>query len=787
MIQKINIGQKKTALDPRNPQSDEAFFAEEFNAMIAAFNANAEFALLAGATLNAKSFDVYPNINEDQAPAINALLNLAATLKVKTVVFPAGTYTILSQITKPPGVELLGAGQDTTIFDATGASFSNFPNEAVIYATGSYQLIGKLSGSTLRFAGKQIICDTDVTLKKGDIICVSDATDFSYNAARAYYREGEYLTVSADVTNAKVIPVDTHNYGNYPNASATSIYKMNFNTGGIGNLTVKAMVLTDQMQRMNCITMEYCGYSFVRNVKALNATSSCLRTSACYKMAIENVSNHKFDSIVIENGSTSYGLSINGQSITVKDSDFFGYRHGITFTGSTSFMPSRFCTVTGCKCTSGVLSGMDCHGNAEYIYIVDNHHFDGLMLAGGNIVVRNNTIYNFPLRGAIEFRELKNLNFTIDNNRIVITNVPATSSTVVVIDEGTTDPTVGNKFFFRKNTIIDATDTGATKRIDLQHRSASSNIEFYIEDNIFEFTKLGSAAIAAYTINVTGASVTNKIGAVYFRNNKVSGQKTLLKNVDNVHVSGGLFENTIDTALEASDFQNMYMDGAKFNNWGKDYSFVISTGGMFVFNGNFGKTAAASARAYAVVNVNDVYEGMNAFKFPADVFKTGVANTYQFAAGTNPIVTAPIEQAATKLTGTRFYNSSWSDGNFSASKTGDGNFTTYWNASDSIGQVYTGFEFGTPKIIKRFGYAPRPNAGNNEHLRIRGAKLQGSNTSNADGFVDLFTIPMDEVPPENPTACKYVDITDQTPYKYVRVLFAAGMKGNASELEFWGY
>jgi hypothetical protein len=111
-----------------------------------------------------------------------------------------------------------------------------------------------------------------------------------------------------------------------------------------------------------------------------------------------------------------------------------------------------------------------------------------------------------------------------------------------------------------------------------------------------------------------------------------------------------------------------------------------------------------------------------------------------------------------------------------ADKAFDGSTGSYFEARDVSG-CYVGMELGDGNVaVTRVRY--RPRAG--QAARMTGGKIQGSTTSQTEGYADLHTIGM--LANDNP-----VDVpVPGTPYKFVRYLGPANSNCVISEMEVHG-
>jgi hypothetical protein len=136
-----------------------------------------------------------------------------------------------------------------------------------------------------------------------------------------------------------------------------------------------------------------------------------------------------------------------------------------------------------------------------------------------------------------------------------------------------------------------------------------------------------------------------------------------------------------------------------------------------------------------------------------------------------------ITNQLVQVTGTPFgKNPPWAPGG-EFDKAFDGNINTFYDYSQANGG-YTGLDLGegNQTVVKEVRYYPR--AGYTS--RMVGGKIQGSNTSLTEGFVDLYTITST---PE--LGWNVAEINNETTYRYIRYVSPNGGYGNIAEMEFY--
>ena len=130
-----------------------------------------------------------------------------------------------------------------------------------------------------------------------------------------------------------------------------------------------------------------------------------------------------------------------------------------------------------------------------------------------------------------------------------------------------------------------------------------------------------------------------------------------------------------------------------------------------------------------------------------------------------------------KLQGTSIGSPGSYDGISTSDKALDGNLTTYFDATSADGQ-WVGLDLGSAMVVSTVKFAPRTTMGS----RMIGGKIQGSNSADFAGAVDLYTvtsIPTDGI-------LTIAALTNAAAYRYVRYLSPNAGWGNIAEVEFYG-
>lgn len=130
-----------------------------------------------------------------------------------------------------------------------------------------------------------------------------------------------------------------------------------------------------------------------------------------------------------------------------------------------------------------------------------------------------------------------------------------------------------------------------------------------------------------------------------------------------------------------------------------------------------------------------------------------------------------------QLTGTVIGTAgSYANSQWTVDKVFDGNLTTFFDAPTASG-AWAGLDLGTANVISQIRFCPRSGQAG----RMTGGVFQGSNSSDFSGAVTLFTVsgtPTDGV-------MTIQNISNSTPFRYVRYLSPTNGWCNIAEVSFW--
>ena len=296
-------------------------------------------------------------------------------------------------LTLRDGVYLTGRG-----IGATTLKVQNITGSGSISALPGLGTTVSTNSRTITFASAH-------GLQAGDVFCIYDTTDYSFNTARVYYRAGEFCKVRTVVSSTQVT-ITQPTYASYSTGAARQLYKLNPIRTGVSDMTVECSTGSTG------IFVEFGSDLEFHNLKMSGSDVSHLTIARCYDVAISRVS--AFDHQV-ENG-TNYGITVsNSQRIRIDNVDLETRRHGLVTGHSGS--PSQPCLVpvrdlivsnsyiNGLSDVAGIC-GNNLHGNAEFVRYVNCTFPSGSNPAGDNIEYRACTFGSAAWGCAVQCMEM---------------------------------------------------------------------------------------------------------------------------------------------------------------------------------------------------------------------------------------------------------------------------------------------------------------------------------------------------------------------------------------------
>lgn len=329
-------------------------------------------------TVSVRDFGAVGDGATDDTTAFTLAVAAVATSGAGLYV-PAGTYKITNVIASTGHLNMFGDGE-SSILDFSGTTSS----ASGITVSGDLTQIEAISSASLY--GSTVVFASAPSLVTGDVFVIYDRVDYSWNAARAYYRAGEWCQCrSVDGVNARLTnPL----YDGYT-AADVDVYRLESNTVSFRNLRVVGGSGIGGL-----IKVSLCDRPVFENVSGYNENYQVVEIDRCYRVAVDNCN-------LYNKGTTSddYGLVIsNCQNFRVTGGDFYGRRHAIAIGGgdAAGAVTNRNLRIIGATLSNDLLSGIasaDFHGNVQDCYYQDCTIYNGASWSGMDVGYDNCTIY----------------------------------------------------------------------------------------------------------------------------------------------------------------------------------------------------------------------------------------------------------------------------------------------------------------------------------------------------------------------------------------------------------
>jgi hypothetical protein len=536
-------------------------------------------------SVNVKDFGAVGDGVADDAPSIQAAVSSGA----KHVHIPAGTYKILSTISAPSGVSLTGDGISATLLDGSGATFANLTNgKHIIVGNATLTQLPAL-GTNAAKGDSTLTFSSTPSLAVGDVIVIYNPTDSSWNAARTYYRAGEFARVA--LVNGSTVTLQGRVVDDYL-TSAVNVYKFTgAGSSHLANFSLKGLNATNT-NSIQGIEFYRCVDSSIENVRVTNCSYIQIGFRQCFNMRASGVTCEE-DFVVGAGGGTDYGLAItNSQNVFVSDSYFSATRHGVTVGGASSVgdVTNRFVRITSSYIGSTTGSNAaDFHGNTEYASYDNCVIVGGVGGCGGDYIkITNNQILGPYVTNqvAIQCSEWRGCNFEFSSNYIW-TNQDAGSNRGTFIDVGGNGNVIhsntvkGGHIFITGNTLetSNSTENFQSTPVVIYQRGyvGSEPIYITIENNTIiapPMARKGAILIRRLSgIPYECVSLcNNKLHGygIYVYDSEASGTRRVAKNVN---ASGNYIKGSDGwgiTVQEVSDFvsvTNNLLDNSGFGIW----------------------------------------------------------------------------------------------------------------------------------------------------------------------------------------------------------------------------
>lgn len=228
-----------------------------------------------------------------------------------------------------------------------------------------------------------------------------------------------------------------------------------------------------------------------------------------------------------------------------------------------------------------------------------------------------------------------------------------------------------------------------------------------------------------------------------------------------------------------------------------DIKFNLTSGKVTVISDGASSDIAMyldSDSLHAIVAPQSIKAGVQLFKATVDdlAYNFKLSNNQHFEAGTHYTFELIIDKQSgippsvgNKLTGdiigTRYSvdytTSARSETVNTKANLFDGDLTTFF-ASYERSNTWAGLDLGTPHVITRIGYAPRPT----QPSRVVTALIEGANKPDFSDALPIYII--SEAAPENEMT--YADVSCSRGFRYVRYVTPNDKRCNLAELEFYG-
>lgn len=260
----------------------------------------------------------------------------------------------------------------------------NFGANGRLTFSGDANLISKPLANIIRGTNTFTIAHFG-QIKRGDLLCVFNPTNGSFNPTRDYYKAGEYVEV-ARVDGDTIIVLGKF-YENY-NATAVDVYKITPVSIDLSKLNI----VVDEANPNPAIKITFGRDCVVSEPKSSGGMYQNIAIDRCYNTTIYgNATSCMAD--VTANG-LQYGIAVyNSQKGRIIGGNYNASRHGIAFGGGSPIcsVPCRNWRVIGASVQNWGSTGVgaaDMHGNCVDVQYVDSQ-LDGAYMAGKNNKIKN--------------------------------------------------------------------------------------------------------------------------------------------------------------------------------------------------------------------------------------------------------------------------------------------------------------------------------------------------------------------------------------------------------------
>ncbi len=328
----------------------------------------------------------------------------------RPVELQAKVYALTERLDIPGNVVINGNG---ATLDGSATAAGGFTDGVMVqFQPGTITDLADTS-ATITKGTQTITLAAAPSLARGDVIIISDETDFSYSAFRSNYRAGEFAIVQS-VSGSNITTMGRV-YADY--SAGMKVAKQS--SGRLVVRDLKVVAPSDSAVQTFAVRVDNSNYPLFENVEIAGGSYTSLSLRKCYGAAIVNC--HLSEDGVSDFGG-DYALAIvNSQSVKVTGGTYRAARHAITIGGNAEprSVVSRDIVVSGVLTDSNsTIQSIDTHGNAEYVVFTNSVFRNGVKLSGNFNRVSNNTILSVGGGVAILVSEASGLDLMIDGNTI---------------------------------------------------------------------------------------------------------------------------------------------------------------------------------------------------------------------------------------------------------------------------------------------------------------------------------------------------------------------------------
>lgn len=388
------------------------------------------------------------------------------------------------------------------------------------------------------------------SLDQGDILCIYNPINGSFNAHRESYRSGEYIGVST--SDGNMVTLDGTTRDIYPPGS--KIYKLSFTktniTGMIKAINIGIPAVCYGLQVRSNANANYTGLEvYLKNgthAVSLNRNINCTGKSM----------------IVYQSGLTGLGLDYGLVQAGNQNCDFEGWfhaeRHGHTSgtDGSAGIAVCRDLRVGGRVTTTGAggVPAMDYHGDAEFCKCWG--YLQGTSLGGHKTTIESGSqvVSHANNAFAVSYAELLSTDHIASGISIVGRGTPSGGRGVVDVGGNsnviTGATTIGGNFDFTNST-IESDTTGPV--LSIRNRGAAVVFGVILEG-------IASDCPSASTLLAGTAVSGSSMGFVSFNNLSWGDGLSLDTNTE---VKGAILKGVVNINYTTS--QNIFTSGVTFS------------------------------------------------------------------------------------------------------------------------------------------------------------------------------------------------------------------------------